>query len=194
MFSFEVELKSREATDRLGKCIAEALEKTAIIALAGNLGAGKTTLSKAIACGLGVSEVVNSPTFTTMNEYHSGRIPIYHYDFYRVGESLHKPDFKGEEKAIISLDAIAAEFEEILESNCLVLIEWPEFFLVGKCNFLEELDHIVISLMFPCDLNEAGTDGEEMRLATLASTGPISSGMLKNIASRLTDCNVRCKQ
>ncbi len=188
-----MELSSRGATDRLGKIIAETLEKTAVIALKGNLGAGKTTLSKAIASGLGVSEVVNSPTFTTMNEYHSGRVPIYHYDFYRVGESLQKRDSTGQKGEDISLDAIAAEFEEIIGSNCLVLIEWPEFFLVGKCNFLEELDHIIIDLVFPSDLDK-GTDSEEKRLATIASTGPISSEMLQNIASRLTDCNVRCKE
>ena len=57
-----------------------------VIALTGDLGAGKTTLTKAIARGLGISETVTSPTFTIVKEYRSGRLPLFHFDVYRIGD------------------------------------------------------------------------------------------------------------
>ena len=57
-----------------------------VIALTGDLGAGKTTLTKAIARGLGSSETVTSPTFTIVKEYRSGRLPLFHFDVYRIGD------------------------------------------------------------------------------------------------------------
>lgn len=57
-----------------------------IIALIGDLGTGKTTLTKSIAAGLGVTEPVTSPTFTIIKEYRSGRLPLFHFDVYRIGD------------------------------------------------------------------------------------------------------------
>ena len=57
-----------------------------VIALTGDLGAGKTTLTKAIAKGLGIGEVITSPTFTIVKEYRSGRLPLFHFDVYRIGD------------------------------------------------------------------------------------------------------------
>lgn len=57
-----------------------------VIALTGDLGAGKTTLTKAIAAGLGISETITSPTFTIVKEYRSGRLPLFHFDVYRIGD------------------------------------------------------------------------------------------------------------
>lgn len=64
--------------------LAAELEAGDVIALTGDLGAGKTTLAKAIAKGLGVEETLTSPTFTILQEYESGRLPLYHFDVYRV--------------------------------------------------------------------------------------------------------------
>lgn len=77
-------LKSLEDTDRLGAAIAAAVQPGTVIALNGDLGAGKTHLTKAIAKGLGVTEMITSPTFTLVQEYESGRMPLYHFDIYRL--------------------------------------------------------------------------------------------------------------
>ncbi|WP_251545360.1 tRNA (adenosine(37)-N6)-threonylcarbamoyltransferase complex ATPase subunit type 1 TsaE [Pumilibacter intestinalis] len=76
--------KSESETADLGRKIGEQLSGGEIITLSGDLGAGKTALTKGIALGLGVCETVVSPTFTLMNEY-SGRLTLYHYDAYRLG-------------------------------------------------------------------------------------------------------------
>jgi tRNA threonylcarbamoyladenosine biosynthesis protein TsaE len=76
---------SPEATLRIGRALGEAAQAGTLLALVGPLGAGKTQLTKGIAEGLGVREVVNSPTFILMNE-HPGRLPLYHVDAYRLGD------------------------------------------------------------------------------------------------------------
>lgn len=75
--------KNIEDTDALAARIAEKLKGGEVILLNGNLGAGKTTFTKGLAKALGVDEVVTSPTFTFMKEYH-GRLDLYHFDMYRV--------------------------------------------------------------------------------------------------------------
>ena len=82
-----------------------------VIALVGDLGTGKTTLTKYIACGLGVTETVSSPTFTIVKEYYSGRIPLYHFDVYRIGD----PD---------ELFNIGAD--EYFDGSGLCVVEWAD--------------------------------------------------------------------
>lgn len=77
-------LNSEKETEEFGMRLAAELEAGDVIALVGELGAGKTTLAKAIAKGLGVEETLTSPTFTILQEYESGRLPLYHFDVYRV--------------------------------------------------------------------------------------------------------------
>lgn len=74
---------SAEETERLGERIASKLKGTDVIALFGGLGIGKTALTRGLARGLGADDVVSSPTFALVNEY-SGRVPVYHFDMYRV--------------------------------------------------------------------------------------------------------------
>ena len=71
----------------LGKKLAESLRPGDVIAYFGDLGAGKTAFTRGIAEGLGVSEQVTSPTYTIVNEYLSGRLPLFHFDMYRLGSS-----------------------------------------------------------------------------------------------------------
>ena len=78
------ELQSIDDTKKLGTEIADALEPGDIVALVGDLGVGKTALTKFIAEGLGVSEEINSPTFNIVKLYKSGRIPMAHFDVYRL--------------------------------------------------------------------------------------------------------------
>ena len=74
---------SAEETEQLGERIASKLKGTDVIALFGGLGMGKTALTRGLARGLGADDVVSSPTFALVNEY-SGRVPVYHFDMYRV--------------------------------------------------------------------------------------------------------------
>ena len=78
-------LNTEEDTRAFGLEIAEALEPGDVVALIGDLGTGKTALTKYIAEGLGITEEINSPTFTIVKEYRSGRLPLYHFDVYRLG-------------------------------------------------------------------------------------------------------------
>ncbi|MFW6359810.1 MAG: tRNA (adenosine(37)-N6)-threonylcarbamoyltransferase complex ATPase subunit type 1 TsaE [Chroococcales cyanobacterium] len=77
-------LNSAEATQALGKKLGEILPAGTVILLQGDLGAGKTTLIQGLAKGLAIDEPVVSPTFTLINEYLEGKIPLYHLDLYRL--------------------------------------------------------------------------------------------------------------
>ena len=113
-----IHLKDAAATEKLAEIIASCLEGRLVLGLVGNLGAGKTCLSRGIAKQLGVQEEVCSPTFLMLNEYQSGRIPFFHFDLYRLQEDLDM-----QSQASLNLKA---EFDEIMESSSklLVAIEW----------------------------------------------------------------------
>ncbi len=83
--SVEIYLNSSEETLKLGEIIGKSLNPGSIIALIGDLGAGKTVFVKGLAKGLGVEEEPNSPTFVIMNAY-LGRMPLYHFDLYRLSD------------------------------------------------------------------------------------------------------------
>ena len=79
--------KSPEQTELLGKKLAELLRPGDVIAYYGDLGAGKTAFTRGLAAGLGIREAVTSPTYTIENEYLSGRMPLFHFDMYRLSSS-----------------------------------------------------------------------------------------------------------
>ncbi len=79
--------KSPEQTELLGKKLAELLRPGDVIAYYGDLGAGKTAFTRGLAAGLGIREAVTSPTYTIVNEYLSGRMPLFHFDMYRLSSS-----------------------------------------------------------------------------------------------------------
>jgi tRNA threonylcarbamoyladenosine biosynthesis protein TsaE len=91
--------------------ILEICESRRIFAIFGAMGAGKTTLIKALCGLLGSTDVVKSPTFSIVNEYDSAAGSIYHFDFYRI-------------KAISEVFDIG--FEEYIDSGCYCFLEWPE--------------------------------------------------------------------
>ena len=74
-------------TEALGAALAGRLKPGAVVAFSGDLGAGKTAFVRGMARGLGISERVTSPTFTIVNEYEGGRLPLFHFDMYRLGSS-----------------------------------------------------------------------------------------------------------
>ena len=81
-----INLPNLEATLQLGQRLGETLPPGSILWLEGNLGAGKTSLVQGIGRGLGITDPIVSPTFTLVNEYLEGRIPLYHLDLYRLAE------------------------------------------------------------------------------------------------------------
>ena len=76
-----------QETEALGERLAGRLEPGAVVAFTGDLGAGKTAFTRGLARGLGISGRVTSPTFTIVNEYEGGRLPLFHFDMYRLGSS-----------------------------------------------------------------------------------------------------------
>lgn len=102
---------SPEETEQLGQQFAEALKPGDVVAFYGDLGAGKTAFTRGIARGLGIREAVTSPTYTIVNEYLSGRIPLFHFDMYRLGSADELFDIG---------------WEDYLERGGVCAVEWSE--------------------------------------------------------------------
>ena len=86
-FGMQITTHSADETQALGQRLAKRLLPGDVIAYFGDLGAGKTALTRGIAQGLGVKDLVTSPTYTIVNEFLTGRIPLFHFDMYRLGSS-----------------------------------------------------------------------------------------------------------
>lgn len=76
-----------QETEDLGAALAAELKPGAVVAFTGDLGAGKTAFTRGLARGLGILDRVTSPTFTIVNEYETGRLPLFHFDMYRLSSS-----------------------------------------------------------------------------------------------------------
>ena len=98
-----------EETYELGKKMGEAAVPGQIICLNGDLGVGKTVFTQGFAAGLGIEGPVNSPTFTIVQQYEEGRLPLYHFDVYRIGD-------------ISEMDEIG--YEDCFFGDGVCLIEW----------------------------------------------------------------------
>lgn len=107
------ESRSESDTEALGERLSRSLPKEgAVVAMYGELGAGKTAFVRGMARGLGVSGHVVSPTFTIVNEYRDGAgEPVYHFDFYRINRLS---------------EALDIGLYEYFDSGALCLVEWPE--------------------------------------------------------------------
>ena len=81
----QIRSNSPGETREIGRRLAEKLTQGTVIAFSGDLGAGKTAMISGLAEGLGVTDRVTSPTFTIVNEYGGGRLPLFHFDLYRLG-------------------------------------------------------------------------------------------------------------
>lgn len=106
----EIKLNNLEETEKFGIKLGKLLKRGDILCLNGDLGAGKTTLTKSIGLGLGVDEYITSPTFALINQY-SGRIPVYHFDVYRL-ENAHELYDLG--------------FDDYFYGNGVCIIEWAD--------------------------------------------------------------------
>ena len=78
---------SPQETEALGQALAQRLRPGDVLAYYGDLGAGKTAFTRGVAAGLGIPDRVTSPTFTIVNEYEGGRLPLFHFDMYRLGSA-----------------------------------------------------------------------------------------------------------
>ena len=103
-------------TYELGEKIGQMAKPGMVISLTGDLGVGKTVFTQGLAKGLGIEEPVNSPTFTIVQVYDEGRLPLYHFDVYRIGD-------------IEEMDEVG--FEEYVMGDGVSLIEWA--------NLIEEI-------------------------------------------------------
>lgn len=107
----QLTMTSRQQTIDLGKQLAQGLQAGDVIILEGDLGAGKTTFTKGLAAGLGIPDMIKSPTFTIIREYQDGRLPLYHMDVYRLENG------GGDELGL----------EEYFDGDGVSVVEWPQY-------------------------------------------------------------------
>lgn len=104
-------IKNEQEARSLGMELGNRVKEGTVIALTGDLGTGKTTLTKAIAEGLKIEDVITSPTFNIVKEYDSGRLPLYHFDVYRIGD----PD-----------EMYELGYEEYFYGEGVSVVEWAD--------------------------------------------------------------------
>lgn len=102
---------SPEETEKIGEALVKSLQPGTILAYRGDLGAGKTAFTRGLARGLGCKETVTSPTYTIVNEYLGGRLPLFHFDMYRLASSD---------------DLWDIGWEDYLEREGVCAVEWSE--------------------------------------------------------------------
>ncbi len=117
--------RTPEETEKIGEQLGAILSPNTIIAFQGDLGAGKTAFTRGLAKGLGASEPVTSPTYTIVNEYLSGRIPLFHFDMYRL---------------TCSDDLWDIGWEDYLDRRGIYAVEWSE----NIKDALENPTHVII--------------------------------------------------
>ena len=134
---------SAEETRRIGASLARQLRANDVVLLLGDMGAGKSELTRGIARGLGVTGYVTSPTFTIVNEYEGGRLPLFHFDMYRLRDAD---------------DLFDIGWEDFLRRGGICAVEWSE-------NIRDALDEDTLWV----DIRRGVTDGQ--RIITLHGPG-----------------------
>lgn len=136
------ETHSPEETEQIGQALAQKVTPGTVIAYLGDLGAGKTAFTRGLARGLGCTEQVTSPTYTIVNEYISGKMPLFHFDMYRLSSAD---------------DLFDIGWEDYLERGGVCAVEWSE-------NVAEALENpIMISIC---------KTGETSRTITITGGNP----------------------
>ena len=139
---------SPDETRALGRRLAEALQPGDVLLLYGNLGAGKSELTRGIAEGLGVAGPVTSPSFTILNVYDDGRVPLYHFDWYRLESA--------EELYEMGMD-------EYLGGDGVAVVEWPT-----QCPEAIPETHLAVTL------SPVGENEREVTLTPVGDFRPIN--------------------
>jgi tRNA threonylcarbamoyladenosine biosynthesis protein TsaE len=109
----EQTLTTAEATQKWGHNLASQLRAGDVIALCGHLGAGKTQATKGIVAGLGSMIDATSPTFTLVHEYLDGKLPVFHFDFYRMDEPA---------------QVFTVGWDDFLDESGVIIVEWADLF------------------------------------------------------------------
>ncbi len=148
--SIAVHTTSVEETEQFGERIGRALEPGMVVALMGQLGAGKTTLTKGIGRGLAVDDLIHSPTFNLIHE-HRGRMPVYHFDIYRLTSPEQLEDLG---------------YEDYFYGDGVTIIEWPE-----KVMHMLPPDHLEVRI---------SAAGDE-RTFEIVATGSLSAKVLEKL-------------
>ena len=136
---------SPEDTEDIGARLAEQLEPGAVVAFTGDLGAGKTAFTRGLARGLGIPDRITSPTFTIVNEYEGGRLPLFHFDMYRLGSADELFDIG---------------WEDYLRRGGICAVEWSE-------NIADALEEDAVRV----DIRRGASDQE--RVITIAGVSKL---------------------
>ncbi|MGV8082212.1 MAG: tRNA (adenosine(37)-N6)-threonylcarbamoyltransferase complex ATPase subunit type 1 TsaE [Coriobacteriia bacterium] len=151
---------SAAATEHLGELLAPLLQPGDVLVLSGDLGAGKTQLTKGVARGLGVAEHVTSPTFNILR-VHEGRLPLYHFDLYRLEDADQLEDI---------------DYWGTLESDGVSLVEWGDRFasaVPDECVIVRFT--IVGDTEREIEIEPRGPRGEELTRAWIGACSGIGS-------------------
>jgi tRNA threonylcarbamoyladenosine biosynthesis protein TsaE len=167
MKQLRLNLPNLATTQRLGQILGRSLPTGVVILLTGDLGAGKTTLVQGIGQGLGIQDLITSPTFTLIQEYLEGRVPLYHLDLYRLSPS----DVNG-----LYLEGYWEGTEAPLG---IMAIEWAERLPVRPAGALQidlqiDLDQINPDQSDQSDQPDQAEIGGDRRIAILTVTGAVA--------------------
>ena len=143
-----IETRSAQETFQLGKELGEKAYPGQVFTLTGDLGVGKTVFTQGFAAGLGITEPVNSPTFTIVQVYEEGRLPFYHFDVYRIGD-------------VEEMDEVG--FEDYVMGEGVSLIEWA--------NLIEE---ILPQKRTEITIEKNLEEGFDYRKITVEETGEVN--------------------
>ncbi len=126
--------KNLDDTEKVARLFAKTIEETgAFVCLHGDIGAGKTAFTKLVCKYLDVKQRVTSPSFVILNEYKSGKIPVYHFDLYRLESE--------------GVATISDELEEYSEGKILTMVEWAEFSPDTELPF----DRLIVNITYLSD-------------------------------------------
>ncbi len=153
-----------EDTEKVARLFAETIEQTgAFVCLHGDIGAGKTAFTKLVCKYLDVKQRVTSPSFVILNEYKSGKIPVYHFDLYRLESE--------------GVATISDELEEYSEGKILTMVEWAEFSPDTELPF----DRLIVNITYLSDTE---------REMTFDAIGEKSEKILEKMAQNNENINL----
>ena len=156
--------KNLDDTKKLAQKFAKLIEKDGcFVSLYGEIGAGKTAFVKEVAAAIGITEKVTSPSFVILNEYKSGKIPVYHFDLYRLESE--------------GVATISDELEEYSEGKILTMVEWAEFSPDTELPF----DRLIVNITYLSDTE---------REMTFDAIGEKSEKILEKMAQNNENINL----